>query len=191
MGGAQFLGEFANLLHERRCGGDVSSRNKIERIRKRDDLPVLVHNVHGALAHAGVANTPLDPVQRHDCRKHPRELAVGKQRDGHHQCGGTLFAEREWVAYGIEALDAEREGAFQGGVHKRVVVGADAACGGAFGCFAYGGDVENIRIVLDEVLEEARDLRRVCRIVHIVYPAGERQHLPLAEELLPGGSAKN
>ncbi len=38
-------------------------------------------------------------------------------------------------------------------------------------------------IVFDEILQQARNLRRVRGIVHVFDPAGEGQHLALAEEL--------
>ena len=54
----------------------------------------------------------------------------------------------------------------------------------SLGLFIHGSDVEDVAIVLDETLQQARELRRVSGIVHIMNPAGEGEDLALAEKLL-------
>jgi len=80
-------------------------------------------------------------------------------------------------------LDAGGERALQRHFDKGVRIRADAAGGFAFGLLIDGGDVQDIGIVLDEILQQPRKLRGVRGVVHIQDPAGQRQRLPLAQEL--------
>ena len=63
------------------------------------------------------------------------------------------------------------------------MVGAEAAGGLSLGLLVHGGDVQNVGIIFDEALQQARHLRRVDGIVHVLNPSGEREHLALAEQL--------
>ena len=49
--------------------------------------------------------------------------------------------------------------------------------------FIDGGDVQDIGIIFDEALQQARELRSVRGIVHIFDPAGQGENLALAEQL--------
>ncbi len=53
----------------------------------------------------------------------------------------------------------------------------------SFGLLVNGGDVEDVGIIFDEALQQARELRSVRGVVHVFYPAGERENLALAEKL--------
>lgn len=54
----------------------------------------------------------------------------------------------------------------------------------ALGLSVHGCDIHDVLIILDEALQQARELRRVRRIVNIDDPSGQSQDLALAEKLL-------
>ncbi len=85
----------------------------------------------------------------------------------------------ERLADEVEALNARGEGALERGLHEWVVVGAKLPADCPLACLFDRRYVENVRIVFDEILQQPRKLRRVRRIVHVLNPSGQRQHLPL------------
>ena len=50
--------------------------------------------------------------------------------------------------------------------------------------FVDGGDVKDVGIIFDEVLQQTRELRSVGGIVHILDPTGQGENLALAEKPL-------
>lgn len=77
-GSAQFLGQFLKMLYDRRIRGDVTSGNHVARIRMGNDLAVSVHDEDDTVAHAGVADSRKQTINRDDGSKHPRELSAGR-----------------------------------------------------------------------------------------------------------------
>jgi hypothetical protein len=80
-------------------------------------------------------------------------------------------------------LNAGGECAFERDFDEGIGVSAETAGGFAFRLRVDGGDVENVRIILDKILQQARHLRGVRDFVDILNPAGEGEKLALAEEL--------
>ena len=111
-------------------------------------------------------------------------MAFSEQRNGDDQRGAVVLAYAEWFADVVEALNAGGECALERHCDEGIGVGAEAAGGFAFRLRVDGGDVENVGIIFDEILQQARHLRGVRGLVHILNPAGEGEKLALAEELL-------
>ncbi len=89
-------GAIPELLYERRSDGDVAAGNHFASVRVGDDLAVAVDDVDDAIAHAGVANSGEQAVDRNDRSKHPGELAVERQRNGQRPArGGCLSRARK------------------------------------------------------------------------------------------------
>ena len=115
---------------------------------------------------------PSKMIDRNDRREHSGELAFSKQRHGDDQRGAVVLAYAEWLADVVEALNAGGEGALERHCDEGISVGAETSGGFAFRLRVDGGDVENVRIILDEILQQARHLRSVRGIVNILNPAG-------------------
>jgi hypothetical protein len=145
-----------------------------------DDATVDVDDVNRTVAHAGVSQPCLDPVKRHNRGEHPGELAVRQERYRHDQRRAIVLPERERLTKGIEALDAGSESALQGSFDEGISVSADASSRLPSGLPVDGRHVQNIRIILDKVLQKARNLGGVGRVVHVFDPARQCEHLPLA-----------
>ena len=72
---------------------------------------------------------------------------------------------------------------FERDLNERVAVRAKTPGGLPFGLFVYGCDVQDVLIIFDETLQQARELRRVSGVVHIGNPSGQSEDLALAEKL--------
>ena len=182
-GGAQFLGQFFQVADDGGSGRDVATGDHVGGIGMRDDVAVPIHDVDDALAHAGIADALEQPVDGDDGGEHAGKLAVGRKRNGNDQRRAIIFSEREGLADEMQALNAGGEGALSAPPTKGILVGVETAGRLSLGLLVDGGDVEDIGIIFDEALQQARELRRVRGIVHILNPAGERENLALAEKL--------
>ena len=143
-----------------------------------------VHDVDGPVANAHVAQARLQALERNHGGQHAGKLAVGEQRHRHHQRGAVILTGCERLTDRVEFLVTGLERAPESGVDERIAVRGDVPSRGAFRLAADRGDVQDVRVVFDEVLKQARDLGRVSGIVDVLNPARDCQDLALAQELL-------
>ncbi len=122
----------------------------------RNNVAVHVNDENGAIANARVAQAAEQMVDGNDRCEHSAELTFSEQRNGDDQRGAVVLAYAEWFADGVEALNAGGEGALERHCDEGIGVGAEAARGFAFRLRVDGGNVENVWIIFDEVLQQAR-----------------------------------
>ena len=67
--------------------------------------------------------------------------------------------------------------------HERIAVGVEAARSGPFGLFVDGGDVQNVRIIFDEILQQARHCGACAGSFTLSIQPVSGEHLALAEKL--------
>jgi hypothetical protein len=144
---------------------------------------VSVHDEDNAVANAGVADPGEQAVDGDDGSKHPAELSVGGQGHRNDQRGTAALSQSKRLADKRKALDTGGECVFQCDLHEGITIGAKASGGLALGLAVDGCDVQNVLIIFDETLEQARKLRRVRGVVHIHDPSGQSKDLALAEKL--------
>ena len=147
-------------------------------------MPAVVHHEHDSAAHAGFLKPPENPVQRNDGGQHSGKLIVHFQRHGHHESGAVLGADRQRVAAEYQGLQRRRKRSLQRLGHKGILVRLEIAGAAALGFLAHRGQVQNVWIAGDEVLEHPGHLRGVLGGVDLIDQAGERQNLAFADELL-------
>ena len=72
---------------------------------------------------------------------------------------------------------------FERDLNERIAIRAKTSSGLPFGLLVYGRDVEDVLIIFDEALQQARQLRSVRGVVDIGNPSGQSEDLALAEKL--------
>src|SRR5580704_11107168 len=116
-----------------------------------DDVSVHVDDKNGAIAHARVAQTPEQAVDRNYRREHSCELAVGKQRHGHDQRGAVVLSYSERLADVVEPLNAGGKSSLERHADEGIGIRAETSGRFALRLGIDGGHVKNIGIVLDEI----------------------------------------
>src|SRR5580698_1660768 len=149
----------------------------------RHDVSVTVHDEHHAVAHARIANTLEQTVDRNYGRKHSRELPVLRERQRNDQRRTIVFAERDRLAHEVQSLNARRERALQRHLHERIKIGRKTSRGLTLGLLVHRRNVKNVRIVFDEALQQSRELRSLLRVIDVLNPTRQRKNLPLTQKL--------
>src|SRR6202050_4461433 len=72
---------------------------------------------------------------------------------------------------------------FERDLNERITIRAKTSSGLPFGLLVYGRDIEDVLIIFDEALQQARQLRSVRGVVDIGNPSGQSEDLALAEKL--------
>ena len=148
------------------------------------DVPAVVHDEDDPAAHAGLLKPPQDTVQRYNGRQHSGKLFVHLQGHGHDESGAILGADGQGIAAEHQGLQRGRERALQSLGHKGILIRLKIAGAIALGILAHCGQIQNIRIAGNEVLQHSRHLWGVLGRVDLIDQACKRKNLAFADQLL-------
>ena len=141
-------------------------------VRVCDDVAVVIHDEDRSAAYARFLQPAENAIERYDCCQHPAEFFVYLERDGHEESRAVVGAERQRVAAEDDRLRARRKPPLQGPAHKRVLIRAEVARACPLAGLTHCGEIKDVGITGDEILEQPGDLWRSHRIVD---PAGRRE----------------
>ena len=183
-GCAQSLRQLFELVDDGESGSDIAAGDHVVRIRVGDDVAVGIDNVHGAVAHAGILEAGEQRQVETTAANMPANWPSERKRNGDHECGAIVFSEGEGSLTKWRPCMLAVKARLSAPPDEGIRVGGETAGGLSLGLFIDGGGVQDTGIIFDEALQQARELRSVGGIVHVLNPSGERQDLALALQLL-------
>src|SRR5690348_11168631 len=93
-----------HLLYDRENSSDVAPGHIIGGVRESDEPAVPVDNIDGAVMFACIAQSGFKLTERNDSSKHPGELPVRRQWNGHYKRRLVVTANAKRLADRIESL---------------------------------------------------------------------------------------
>src|SRR5258705_13937509 len=120
-----------------------------------DEMAVVIDDENGAAADAGFLQAAQDAVEGDHGREHAAGGFADRERNGHDKGRAVIGAKRQRVTAEDDRLGGGGEAALQSLADKGVLVGAEVTGARALEGLTYGGEVKDIGVACDKILEQA------------------------------------